>query len=41
MRRALSLIYSEEMDVSAEAADAWMDKMMSDNRYVLDVWVSN
>jgi cytochrome P450/NADPH-cytochrome P450 reductase len=40
-RRALSLIYSEEKDVSADAADAWMDQMMSDNRYVLDVWVSN
>ncbi|MEW9919236.1 bifunctional cytochrome P450/NADPH--P450 reductase [Marimonas sp. MJW-29] len=40
VRRALSLIYSEEMDVGAEAADAWMDQMMTDNRYVLDVWVS-
>lgn len=41
VRRALSLIYSEEMDVGPEAADAWMDQMMSENRYVLDVWVSN
>ncbi|WP_235930348.1 bifunctional cytochrome P450/NADPH--P450 reductase [Sulfitobacter sediminilitoris] len=40
VRRALSLIYSEEKDVSAEAADAWMDQMMSEDRYVLDVWVS-
>jgi cytochrome P450/NADPH-cytochrome P450 reductase len=41
VRRALTLIYSEEKDVSAEAADAWMEQMMSDNRYVLDVWVSS
>lgn len=40
VRRALSLIYSEEKDVSAEAADAWMEQMMADGRYVLDVWVS-
>ncbi|WP_050929762.1 bifunctional cytochrome P450/NADPH--P450 reductase [Aestuariivita boseongensis] len=41
VRRALSLLYSEEMDVGAEAADAWMDQMSDEGRYVLDVWVSN
>ena len=41
VRRALSLIYSEEKDVGAEAADAWMDQMSDDGRYNLDVWVSN
>jgi len=41
VRRALTLIYSEEMDVSAQAAEAWMEQMMADNRYVLDVWASN
>ena len=40
VRRALTLIYSEEMDVGAEAASIWMEQMMSDDRYVLDVWVS-
>ena len=40
VRRALSLIYSEEMDVGPEAADAWMAEMSSQGRYVLDVWVS-
>ena len=40
VRRALTLIYSEEKDVSAEAAEAWMEQMMADNRYVLDVWAS-
>ena len=41
VRRALSLIYSEEKDVGAEAADAWIDQMSSDGRYNLDVWVSS
>ena len=41
VRRALSLIYSEEMDVSADAADAWMDELSDQGRYMLDVWVSN
>ena len=41
VRRALSLLYSEEKDVSADAADAWMDQMSEEGRYVLDVWVSN
>ena len=41
VRRALSLLYSEEKDVSAEAAEAWMEEMTESQRYVLDVWVSN
>ena len=41
VRRALSLLYSEEMDVGAEAAEAWIDQMSDEGRYVLDVWVSN
>jgi cytochrome P450/NADPH-cytochrome P450 reductase len=41
VRRALSLIYSEEKDVSADAADAWLDQMADAGRYNLDVWVSN
>lgn len=40
VRRALSLIYSEEKDVGADAADAWMDQMSTEGRYNLDVWVS-
>jgi cytochrome P450/NADPH-cytochrome P450 reductase len=40
VRRALTLIYSEEMDVSAEAADIWMEELMRDGRYALDVWAS-
>lgn len=40
VRRALSLIYSEEKDVGAEAANAWMDQMSDQGRYNLDVWVS-
>ncbi len=41
VRRALSLIYSEEKDVGVEAADLWMEQMLSEQRYVLDVWASN
>ena len=40
VRRALSLIYSEEKDVGPDAANAWMDQMSSEGRYNLDVWVS-
>jgi cytochrome P450/NADPH-cytochrome P450 reductase len=40
VRRALSLIYSEEMDVGAEAANAWLDELANQGRYNLDVWVS-
>ncbi|MEX0282578.1 MAG: bifunctional cytochrome P450/NADPH--P450 reductase [Arenibacterium sp.] len=40
VRRALSLIYSEEKDVGAEAADAWVDQLANEGRYNLDVWVS-
>ncbi|MEP5730562.1 MAG: cytochrome P450 [Sulfitobacter sp.] len=40
VRRALTLIYAEEKDVSAQLADAWMEQMISEDRYVLDVWVS-
>ena len=41
VRRALTLLYSEEMDVGAPAAEAWLEQMISDGRYALDVWVSN
>lgn len=40
VRRTLALIYSEEKDVGADAGQAWMEKMIADDRYVLDVWVS-
>ncbi|MEM7291049.1 MAG: NADPH--cytochrome reductase, partial [Pseudomonadota bacterium] len=41
VRRALANIYSEEADVGVEAGNVWLEQMISDNRYVLDVWVSN
>ncbi|NRB05830.1 MAG: flavodoxin domain-containing protein, partial [Rhodobacteraceae bacterium] len=40
VRRALTLLYAEEKDVSAAAADAWLEQMITDGRYALDVWVS-
>ena len=39
VRRALTLMYIEEKDASAEAADAWMDSLQEEGRYNLDVWV--
>ncbi|MEL6792193.1 MAG: cytochrome P450, partial [Pseudomonadota bacterium] len=39
VRRALGRIYSEEKDVSAEAAEAWIDELSTTGRYNLDVWV--
>ncbi|MEM7213449.1 MAG: cytochrome P450, partial [Pseudomonadota bacterium] len=39
VRRALARIYSEEVDTSAEVADAWVDGLSAEGRYNLDVWV--
>ncbi|MEM9332053.1 MAG: cytochrome P450 [Pseudomonadota bacterium] len=41
VRRALTTIYSEETDVGVEAANAWLEQMIAEDRYALDVWVSN
>ncbi|MDD9908924.1 MAG: cytochrome P450 [Ahrensia sp.] len=41
VRRALALMYREETDCSEDEAEAWLAKLMSDGRYVLDVWVSD
>ena len=30
-------LYAEEMDVEPEAADAWIEQMNKDNRYVRDL----
>jgi cytochrome P450 / NADPH-cytochrome P450 reductase len=38
VKRELTRLYAEEKDVDALTADAWMEKMTADNRYVLDVW---
>ncbi|MEM7060531.1 MAG: cytochrome P450 [Pseudomonadota bacterium] len=40
VRRALTLIYSEEKDVNAEAAEIWLEDMIERGRYALDVWAS-
>ncbi|MEM7268226.1 MAG: cytochrome P450 [Pseudomonadota bacterium] len=39
VRRALARIYSEEKDVGADVADAWVDGLSAEGRYNLDVWV--
>ncbi|MFD0917119.1 bifunctional cytochrome P450/NADPH--P450 reductase [Pseudahrensia aquimaris] len=41
VRRALTRMYAEEKDVSADEADAWINAMMDKEQYVLDVWVSS
>lgn len=40
VRRALTLICAEERDIGPEAAEAWLDGLVAENRYNLDVWVS-
>jgi cytochrome P450/NADPH-cytochrome P450 reductase len=41
VKRALARIYAEETDAHADAADAWMETMIAENRYVLDVWAGS
>ena len=41
VRRALVRLYAEEKDVDEADAEAWMTQLMKDERYVLDVWVSD
>ena len=41
VKRALTRIYAEEKDVDPAEADAWMERMGAENRYVLDVWSGN
>ncbi len=38
VKRALAALYSEEKQVTLEVADAWLNTMAKDGRYVLDVW---
>ena len=38
VKRALTTLYAEEKDADAAAADAWMEALMKEGRYVLDVW---
>jgi len=41
VKRALTAIYAEEKDVDYDIAEAWMETMTKDDRYVLDVWAGN
>lgn len=38
VKRALIMIHAEEKDVELDEAEAWMEEMGRQNRYVLDVW---
>ncbi len=39
VRRAISRIYMDKSGSSEEAAETWIDAMMDEERYLLDVWV--
>ena len=39
VRKALGEIYADRKDVSREQAELWIDEMIRDGRYALDVWV--
>lgn len=41
VKRALAALYAEEKQVTLEVADAWLDSMAKEGRYVLDVWAGN
>jgi cytochrome P450/NADPH-cytochrome P450 reductase len=38
VKTALMRIYQEQTDSDMDAAEAWMEKLQKDDRYVLDVW---
>lgn len=41
VKRTLQALYAEEKDVTLEAAEGWLESMVKDGRYVLDVWAGN
>lgn len=41
VKRALTNLYASEKDVSFGEAQAWMEDMARDGRYLLDVWAGN
>ncbi len=41
VKRTLAALYSEEKEVALEIADAWLDGLAKEGRYVLDVWAGN
>ena len=41
VKRAIANMYAAEKDVSFAEAQAWMETMAKDNRYLLDVWAGN
>ncbi len=38
VKRTLAALYAEEKQVTLEIADAWLDGLAKEGRYVLDVW---
>jgi cytochrome P450/NADPH-cytochrome P450 reductase len=40
VRRAFAAIYRQETGVDERAAEAWIDGLTADNRYLVDVWAA-
>jgi len=41
VKRALIAMHREKTGADEAAGEAWMAKLVADNRYVLDVWASS
>jgi cytochrome P450/NADPH-cytochrome P450 reductase len=41
VRRTFAAVYSEKSGASEASAERWLDEMMAQNRYLVDVWASN
>lgn len=41
VKRTLAALYAEEKQVTLEIAEAWLDGLAKEGRYVLDVWAGN
>lgn len=41
VKRALTRLYAEETDADPQEADAWIERLAKESRYVLDVWAGN
>ena len=41
VKRELTRLYADETDTDPATAEAWMERMAAEGRYVLDVWAGN
>jgi len=40
VRRAVAAVYREETGADERAAEAWLDGLTAENRYLVDVWAA-